>query len=72
MGDRKGDDICFHTGTYEGKSGWLGSKFATAAGYIGVIVDKRSGSAKKATVSIWSCSKPHPDKPWTYAGALMM
>ena len=69
---QKGEVIRFHSGTYAGKTGWLGSKQLTSSDRVGVVVDNRDGTTKNATVSIWSLSKPHPDKPKTYAQALMM
>eukprot|EP00957_Ditylum_brightwellii_P112061 8544965-Ditylum_brightwellii.AAC.1 len=71
-GGQKGEVICFHSGTYSGKTGWLGSKQLTTSGCVGVVMDNGDSTTKNATVSIWSLSKPCPDKPKTYAQALMM
>ena len=60
------------SGTYAGKTGWLGSKQLTSSDRVGVVVDNGDGTTKNATVLIWSLSKPHPDKPKTYAQALIM
>eukprot|EP00957_Ditylum_brightwellii_P079335 6031655-Ditylum_brightwellii.AAC.1 len=39
---------------------------------MGQVIGQTKEMILQKTVSILSCSKSHPDKPWTYAEAFMM
>jgi hypothetical protein len=68
---KKGDEIRFHSGTYEGKIGWTNTARKVVGNSVPVIVDMGDGIIKKATVSVWNVTKCHPPKPATFVQALV-
>eukprot|EP00957_Ditylum_brightwellii_P093096 7087643-Ditylum_brightwellii.AAC.1 len=62
----------FFTGAYEGRLGRVDSTGCTSAGRVLVLVNMGSGATKKAGVSVWGITRPHPDKPQNFAQAVVM
>eukprot|EP00957_Ditylum_brightwellii_P120387 9185585-Ditylum_brightwellii.AAC.1 len=50
---QKGDAVCFYSGVYEGKVGWLNSGRHVTGNFVPVFADMGGGIIKKATVSAW-------------------
>eukprot|EP00957_Ditylum_brightwellii_P093078 7087009-Ditylum_brightwellii.AAC.1 len=70
-GKTSGDLVYFFTGSYEGKFGWSDTNAQTSGSHFPVLIDLGDRKIKRATVSMWSIAKPFPDKPRSFAKAVM-
>eukprot|EP00957_Ditylum_brightwellii_P138871 10585110-Ditylum_brightwellii.AAC.1 len=57
----------FFTGTYKGRLGKVDSTRRALVGHVPVLVYMGSGVMKKTIVSVWSITRPHPEKPGSFA-----
>eukprot|EP00957_Ditylum_brightwellii_P198903 15160490-Ditylum_brightwellii.AAC.1 len=64
--------VGFFTGAYEGRQGRVDPTRRASAGCVLILVNMGSGVTKKAVVSVWSITIPHPDKPQNFAQAVVM
>eukprot|EP00957_Ditylum_brightwellii_P098646 7514460-Ditylum_brightwellii.AAC.1 len=71
-GKTSGDLVCFFNGSYEGKFGWRDTNAQASGCCCPVLVDVGDGKIKRATVSMWSITKPFPNKPRSFAKTVMM
>eukprot|EP00957_Ditylum_brightwellii_P000743 58194-Ditylum_brightwellii.AAC.1 len=65
-------DVHFFTGAYEGRLGRINTTRHASTGRVPVLVVIGSRVTKNAIVSVWSIARPHPEKAYNFAEAVVM